>query len=61
MAFHEPAIKAVLDLAQALNQPKNDEPVVVTREMTTDETLKLYNFKAFKKQVYSDLSYDEEQ
>ena len=31
------------------------------REMTTDETLKLYNFKAFKKQVYSDLSYDEEQ
>jgi len=29
-AFREPAIKAVLDLAQALNQPKDDEPVVVT-------------------------------
>ena len=30
------------------------------RDLSTDEVLKLYNFKAFKKQIYNDLSYDEE-
>ena len=40
-AFHEPAIKAILDLAQALNQPKDDEPVVVTTLKAPNTTNKL--------------------